>query len=261
MKRAGNRTACTAALMALTLALGGCSLDEVEEPALDGPSTLGIGIRLTASPDILLANGFATSVVTAAVSGPNGEPLANREIVFSVADDEGRFADIGSFVTPPSFRDLGTATTVRTNSQGLAQVVYEAPSRTDATANQSIMILARPIGDNAEGVLYRGVRIELRSPEPRLFPQDPNNVKPTCNFAVQAPNGFRAGATILYQSTAFDVDGTIVRYEWYFSDGTSNNDHPDIAHVFRSAGTYSVTHVVTDDDGGQSACQAPITVF
>jgi hypothetical protein len=255
----GLRRALGAAAMLGMLA--GCSLDEVEEPALDGPSETGVSIRMTVSPDILLANGFSTSVVTAQVFGPNGQALANREIVFSIADAEGHTADIGTFVTPPSFRDLGTATTVRTNSQGIAQVVYEAPARTDATANQRITIQARPIGNDAFAARYSSVAIELRSPEPRLFPQDPNNTQPECNFAVQAPNGFRAGTTILYQSTSFDPDGAIVRYEWFFSDGTSNVDHPDIAHVFRSPGVYNVTHVVTDNGGKQAACAAPITIF
>lgn len=242
------------------LGFGGCSLDDVEAPALDGPSELGVSIRLTASPDIVLANGFATSVIQAQVFGPNGNTLGNREIVFTITDADGFFADIGTFISPPSFRDLGTSVTARTNGQGIAQVVYEAPARTDATANQQVMIAARPVGNDALGALYRAVAIELRSPEPRLFPQDPSNTGPTCNFAVQAPNGFRAGTTILFQSTAFDADGTVVRYEWFFTDGTVN-DAPDIAHVFRSAGTYGVTHVVTDNDGAQDACASTITVF
>jgi hypothetical protein len=257
MQRAHGPAMAMAVVAGLLLA--GCSLDEVEEPALDGPSTFGQGIRMTASPDIVLANGFATSVVRAELYGPNGQGIANREIVFTIADEDGRFADLGTFLAPTSLTDLGTSVTARTNAQGIAQVVYEAPARTDATANQSVTILARQVGDNADGAMYHRTRIELRSPEPRLFAPNPNNEAPECNFAVQAPNGFRAGTTILFQTTSFDTDGAIVRYEWFFTDGTVN-DHPDIAHVFRSPGTYGVTHVVTDNNGAQAACTASVTV-
>jgi hypothetical protein len=247
--------------LALAAGLAGCGLDEVEQPALDGPSERGLALDVRAAPDILLANGFSTSVVTATLFGPNGSPVANREIVFTITDDAGRIQDLGSFIAPASFTDLGTSVTVRTNGQGVASVVYESPARTDATANQLVRIAARPVGNDATGLFYSNAAIELRSPEPRLFPADPTN-DPTalvCNFAVQAPNGFRAGTTILFQSTSSDADGTIVRYEWFFTDGTVN-DHPDIAHVFRAPGTYGVTHVVTDNDGLQKACTASVTV-
>jgi hypothetical protein len=246
--------------VALAMTLGACSLDEVEPPALDGPSELGISLQVTATPDILLANGFSTSVIQVTARGPNGQALGNREIVFTIADGDGRTADIGTFIAPPSFRDLGTAITVRTNGQGVAQAVYEAPARTDATANRRVTVQARPVGNDAFSALYRTAAIELRMPEPRLFPANPGNTAPACNFAVQAPNGFRAGTTILFQSTSSDADGSIVRYEWFFTDG-SVDDSPDIAHVFRSAGLYQVTHVVTDNNGAQSACAADITVF
>lgn len=37
--------------------------------------------------------------------------------------------------------------------------------------NTSVLVAARPIGTDADGQIYRTVRIELRSAEPRLFPQ------------------------------------------------------------------------------------------
>ena len=60
----------------LLLGLGGCGLDEVEIPELDGPSELALSVRLTASPDILVADGFSTSLIQATLRGPNGEVLA-----------------------------------------------------------------------------------------------------------------------------------------------------------------------------------------
>jgi hypothetical protein len=243
--------------LALVLGAAGCGLDDVEIPELDGPSELGLSVKLLVSPDIITADGFSTALVTIEMRDQNGGAIAGRDVFLSISDESGRFADIGEF---RNSNGPGTGVTVRTNGQGVAQAVYEAPARTDATAHQSVLISARPIGTDFAGAVYRTVRIELRSAEPRLFPQNPNNASPTCNFAVQAPNGFRTNVSILFQSTSSDSDGTIVRYEWDFGNGT-RSDHSDVNASYRLAGSYTVTHVVTDDDGAQEACAAIVTVF
>lgn len=246
-----------AAAVSLTVALAGCGLDEVDVPEIDGPAELGTSIRLQITPDVITADGFSTALITATVFGPNGRGVSGRDIFFAIADESGRFADIGLF---RGSNGPGTGVTARTNSAGVAQVVYESPVRTDATANQTVLIMARPVGDDAAGAIYRSVRLELRSAEPRQFPQNPGNLPPICNFVVEIPNGLRSNTAILFQSTSSDPDGTIVRYEWYWGDGSAVTYAPDTAHVFRSAGTYTVTHQVTDDDGTQRACAASLPV-
>jgi len=250
-------TRAAAAALFSALLISGCGTDEVQIPELDGPSSLGQDLRLTANPDIVTADGFSTVLVTATLYNQNGAPISGRDVFLTIADESGHSADIGEF---RSQNGPGTGITVRTNSSGVAQAVYEAPARTDATANQSVLISARPVGTDFGGAIYRTVRIELRSAEPRLFPQVPGNKAPTCNFAVQAPNGFRTNVSILFQSTASDSDGTIVRYDWDFGNGT-RSDHPDVNASYRSPGAYTVTHRVTDDDGAQSLCAAQVIIF
>ena len=266
-QRAGRQAATgrskATALLCLLLGLNSCGLENVEVPEIfEGPSETGLSFRMTAQPDIITADGFSTSVVQATVRDQNGRPVSGREIFFAVADEQGRSADLGTLRASGS-TGVGTGLIVRTNAQGIAQVVYEAPARTDATANQTVLVTARPVGEDASAAFYRSVRIELRSAEPRLFPQNPNNAAPTCDFNVQAPNGFRVNQSILFQSTSFDTDGTIVRYFWDFGNGR-RADSPDAATSYRLPGTYTVTHFVTDDDGagGQSSagCQATIPI-
>jgi hypothetical protein len=248
-----------APVLALVLAGGGCGLNEVDMPEFDGPAELGTSVTLTASPDIVVADGFSTALVQATVRDQNGRPVSGRPIFFSVADALGRSADIGSLRSGTG-TGVGTGITQATNSQGIAQVIYESPARTDATANQTITIAARPVGTDANAALYREVRIELRSAEPRLFPQDPTNTPPTCFFIIEPAQGpYRVRQTISFQTRSADLDGTIVRYEWFFGDGT-RSDRPDVAKVYLFSGTYTVTHVVTDNVGGQSACSAAITI-
>jgi PKD repeat protein len=246
------------AVTALTLALAmtGCGLDEVDVPELDGPSTFGISLLLTVSKDVLVADGRDFAVVTATVRGPDGRPAPNLDVFFAIADEDGNFADIGVIV---GSNGPGTGATVRTNAQGVAQVLYEAPPRTDATANQTVLVRARIVGTDFNGQTYRSVRIELRSAEPRLFPANPSNIPPNCDFITEPLVGpFRANQVIGFHSISNDPDGVIVRYEWNFGDGTSG-DSPDTAKVYRTPGSYTVTHSVIDDDGGRMSCftQAP----
>ena len=49
-RRLSRGRALPALALGLLLALNGCGLDKVEVPDLDGPSELGTGIRMTATP-------------------------------------------------------------------------------------------------------------------------------------------------------------------------------------------------------------------
>lgn len=240
----------TAVTLCLVLVGAGCQHD-IEVPGLDGPSETGISLSLSVSKDVLVADGRDFAVVTATVRGPDGRVAANQDVFFAIADESGRFADIGVIV---GSNGPGTGATVRTNSAGVAQVLYEAPARTDATANQTVLVKARVVTNDANGATYHSVRIELRSAEPRLFPANPDNVPPKCNFITEPDFGpFRTNQVIGFHSTSSDTDGTIIRYEWNFGDGTSG-DAPDTAKVYRSPGTYTVTHSVIDDDGARASC-------
>lgn len=268
--RGGTVGARGAVVLGALLALHGCGLDDVTVPELDGPSTFAQNLTLRANPDLLVADGMSTALITATYFDVNGRPAANRQIFFTIADEEGRFAAIGSF---PTAEGPGFAVTVNTDSQGVARVVYQVPVRTDATADQTVLIAARPIGDDASTAVYRTVRIELRSAEPRLFPAKPLcggqnapappncNVPPTCGIITETPNGLRTNVAILFQTSSFDSDGTVVRYEWFCGSGEGGpNYRPDIACVYRTAGTYTVTQRVTDDDGAQSSCSTSFRI-
>jgi PKD repeat protein len=242
------------AALAVILMLAACGLDEVSIPDFDGPAETGISLALTATPDLLPADGKSTAIVTARLRNPEGAGVAGRQVFFTITDSEGRFADIGDF---PTSNGPGTGVSVGTDSSGAASVTYRSPARTDATANQRVFIAARIVGTDATGATYRTVAIELRSVEPRLFPQDPANEPPVCQFVMETPSG--VGAQVLVQSTSFDTDGTIVRYFWDFGNGRTAVT-PDANAVYFSPGSYTITHQVTDDDGAFDICTQGVIV-
>lgn len=236
------------------LVLNACGLDEVEIPDLDGPAELGLSLNLSASPDILSADGFSTSLIQATVRNENGQPVAGRQIFMAITDDQGRTVDLGTLRSTGS-GGIGTGVVLTTGTNGIAQAAYEAPPRTDFTANSSVMISARPVGSDFNGQIYRTVRIELRSAEPRLFPQVDVTGDIDCSFIVEPGIGpYRANTVISFQSLAASPNGPIVRYEWDFGDGTKGV-HPQEAHVYRFPGSYIARHLVTDQLGFQALCQ------
>lgn len=247
--RPGGQPAAMIAL-ALLFGLSGCGLDRVTVPGLSGPSELGLSLELIASPDVLVADGASTSAIQAVVRDQNGQLVSGRAITFSVADANGIVADIGTL----------NAYSAVSSGAGVATVIYKAPARTDFTANSNVIVAARPVGTDFNGAIYRTVRIELRSAEGRLFPPNPENTPPTCQIVVQAPFGMKTNTSILFQTNSSDEDGTILRYFWDFGDGSPTSDKPDEEHHYSEAGSYTVTHIVTDNNGSQGTCTASLTI-
>jgi DNA-binding beta-propeller fold protein YncE len=78
------------------------------------------------------------------------------------------------------------------------------------------------------------------------------NQAPVAGFTTSAPT---AGLPTQFDaSAAFDPDGSIVRYDWDFGDGTVLPDGgPTPTHVYTSPGTYTATLVVTDNEGASTS--------
>lgn len=83
----------------------------------------------------------------------------------------------------------------------------------------------------------------------------PVNNPPTANFSFNCTDldcSFDGGASS-------DTDGSILSYAWDY-DGDGNDSGVTAAHSFTSAGTYSVSLTVTDDDGDNDTIAQNISV-
>jgi len=263
--RSSNMTRSIAVgLVACGLTLQGCGLTKVKTPdSLTGPSELGISLEMLAIPDVVVADGIQTAVIQALVRDQTGKPAPGKAIVFTIADEKGRTAEIGTLTDANGKRVFGSAT-ITTNGNGIAQVVYTTPERRDFTADSRIVVGARPVGTDANGAAVSSVRLEIRSAEPRRFPQVPGNGGPTCSFNMAPNNPVNPAGTVLrFTSTASDTDGYIARYEWYFGDGTAAEGEEGIISIqkpYPFPGTYTVTHVVTDNVGLSAICTATVVI-
>ncbi len=79
----------------------------------------------------------------------------------------------------------------------------------------------------------------------------PANVPPTAAFSVSTTDGEAPLTVTLDASSSTDSDGTIVEYNWSASDGQTASSRR-VNMTFSNAGTYTISLVVTDNNGLQS---------
>lgn len=78
---------------------------------------------------------------------------------------------------------------------------------------------------------------------------DPSGTVPPVAVVRASEAAPLVGATVSFDGAgSFDPDGAVVGYQWDFGDGTTASGAA-VSHAYASAGTYTVSLVVTDDDG------------
>ncbi len=87
----------------------------------------------------------------------------------------------------------------------------------------------------------------------------PENRPPVADFEF-SPAQPSAGQTVQFTDKSQDPDGRVQSWSWDFGDGTTSTEQ-NPTHIYRTAGTFTVKLVVTDDKGAQSPpAQKQITV-
>ncbi len=80
------------------------------------------------------------------------------------------------------------------------------------------------------------------------------NRSPAADFTL--PETVVEGTRLQFIDASTDDDGEVVAWLWSFGDGTTSTErNPE--HTYATAGEYSVTLTVTDDDGDTSALVSP----
>jgi len=226
-----------------------CTLSDQGAPALTGPSELGLSLAITATPDLVAANGSSQSIIEVVARDVNGQPSANVEMRIDTVNSAG-FID----------ESLGTlsAHRITTGSNGQASVTFTAPMETQFGVDCRCTVTVRvvPVSTNAGNQTERYVSIRLVPPATIVVPGAP---VPDFFYNPAQP---RPGQVIVFDaSRSFDSDGYIVSYKWEWGDGdsvTRSNATED--HDYPGAGTYFVMLTVTDNSGQQSSVTKKIIV-
>jgi PKD repeat protein len=80
-------------------------------------------------------------------------------------------------------------------------------------------------------------------------PSAPENKKPVANTSAGEPYQGYVNAEITFDgSKSYDPDGNITQWFWEFGDN-SNGSGEIVQHIYSKAGTYTITLVVTDNEG------------
>ena len=115
------------------------------------------------------------------------------------------------------------------------------PSHSYASPGQYDVTLVVTDNDGAEDSRTRTAQAE--SPPAPPPPPPPSNDPPNAEFEAACQE---LRCTFVDRSS--DEDGSVVRWEWDFGDGSSSSER-NPSHTYAVAGNYTVLLVATDDDG------------
>lgn len=233
------------AIAFVSLAFAGCTLGSPTTPSLSGPSALSVAFVLTASPDLMVRDGIAQSVITVTVRDANAQPVRNLAMRMDIT--------VGG-----SLADLGTLSSrnITTGSDGRATVIYTAPppAAFGAPNTTTVQVFATPVGTDYANTISSAVSIHLTTPGIIL----PPNGTPVPSFFASPSAPHERESVSFDGSASMDPDGIITSYVWNFGDGATGTGKTT-SHTYDLAGAYLATLTVTDDQG-LSVASAPVTV-
>lgn len=87
---------------------------------------------------------------------------------------------------------------------------------------------------------------------------DETNTDPLASFDV--PACIEEGVAVTFTNTSADKEDNISSYAWDFGDGESESTEESPSHTFVESGTYTITLVVTDEQGLSNTKVVSVTV-
>jgi PKD repeat protein len=216
----------------------GCTLSSDSPPAFTGPSEFALSLAVSASPDVLPENGASQSTIGIVARDSNGQPAPNVSLRVETVNDQGQITQVGSLST----------SSVTTDSQGRASVMFTAPFADVVGVENTtpVKIRVTPTGTDRTGLTGHFVTIRLVPPSVVSVPGSP-----VARFSANPASPSINQVAIFDASNSFDPDGSIVRYDWNWGDGTTDEGVLE-NHDWSAAGTYNVKLTVTDNSGLQS---------
>lgn len=175
------------------------------------------------------------------------------------------YADGGSGIDPASLRvsfnrQLGTngAPGGRAADADISDIFFRRDSNAFISAmqpplslsNNTLVTLKASIADKAGNSTTQTVQFFVSVVAPQL---------PVAAIGNVATNGLAPFGIPLSGTGSSDADGKVIRWEWYFGDGTTALGR-DVTKTFTRGGTYNLTLLVRDTHGGVSTASRVVAV-
>jgi len=159
--------------------------------------------------------------------------------------------------TPGTISVLAASTTARTGAVKLLEFAFTVIGANGRTAASTTLNFKASTRIGGTSVAFAdSVRIE----EDTFTVGAGSGVNAPPVAQAGGPYNGTAGAPIALTSAgSSDSDGNIVSYGWSFGDNTTGSG-ATVNKTYATAGTYTVTLTVTDDDGATATDQATVTV-
>jgi PKD repeat protein len=223
-------------------AVAGCTVKQVDTPALSGPSSLARTIIMTADRDTLLQDGLQEAAIrlTAQVQPGQSENVRLRAQVFvdGVAQDFGTLSNKNP-ITPTT-------------------IFYRAPMSTGQTATTVTIAVTPDDSGDFRAEVARTLDIRLIPPGV-ILPVNPSLV---ANFTV-SPATPRVLDVVTFNASSTTNGGAACgqncTYTWNFGDGTTGAGQL-VIHQYRQVSVFPVTLTVTDQRGAQATAIQPVPV-
>jgi len=121
----------------LLICFSSCQREALESPSPFGPAGFAILVEMSANPNVLFAgNRRQTSILTTKVTTAEGEPMANRTLIFEMTDWWGDRTDVGYF------EGYETVLTGATNQDGVVHLTYYGPLQDEIRRDESVYFWA-----------------------------------------------------------------------------------------------------------------------
>ena len=238
-----------------TPASGSHEADDFESFDLDAFTN-----ELAAGTNVLAIQGHNSSIssndfslhpalfLTETSGNTEGPPLAQMECDILTANVPARidFSSEGS-------RDDGSVTH-RSWHFGDGTASVESPSVQHLFDRVGMFVVSLVVEDDEghQSIDQKTVRIHAQG------------ASPTASLSASASKVVPGGSLQFYSAGSGDPDGGTIHVHWDFGDPASgpanHSTTPDPTHVFATAGIYTVTLTVTDDEGSGGVIRSAITV-
>lgn len=227
------------------LFLAGCTVKEVEVPALAGPSTVGYSIDLQSNTNTLIQDGISQARITITARDHLGQPMNGRPLRAEIRVD-GVAQDFGTLST----KNPVTGSTL----------IYTAPPASSLSQRpQAIMIAVTPTDSGVFGDEFAREIELILMPQGVILPTNPN-LAVLFTFTPASPQVL---TTVTFNASTTTNNGvacnTACLYAWDFGDGTSATGQTT-THQFRTAGNFVVRLTVTDSRGASATGVQTVTV-